>query len=177
MLSIWAVFFFFSVQLSDCKLVTRHQNFLTSALLASEAFSHCFLLFPGLALGLPRVPSGLTVWLASEGRLTLIRSGQAWFLVQPGTLYGLFSLGLPKLRQLLRLPAPRHVWDSRGLLLPAWPSLDRDTTAALPNVKNLLNVKQGRDITGAFSGDSRRRQLCLIHQLVLNRAHMMRVRG
>lgn len=163
------------MQLSDCKLITRHQNSLTSALLASEAFSHCFLLFPGLALGLPRVRSGLTVRLASEGRLTLIRVDRPGSLCSLG-IYGLFSLGLPKLR-LLRLPAPRHVWDSRGLLLPAWPSLDRDTTAALPNVKNLLNVKQGRDITGAFSGDSRRRQLCLIHQLVLNRAHMMRVRG
>lgn len=103
MLSVWVVL---PVQLSDFKMGTRHQNSLTSAFLASEALSHCFLLFPSLALGLPKGwgwPNGANSTAGprrvadpapGEG------GGQACSLVQPGTLCGLLPPPLPKPRPL-----------------------------------------------------------------------------
>ena len=60
MLSVRVVF---SVQLSDSKLGTRHENSLTSAFFASMALSRRFPLSPSLALGLPRIRTGLMLWL------------------------------------------------------------------------------------------------------------------
>lgn len=101
--SVWVVL---PVRLSDSKLGTRHQNSLTLAFLASEALSCCFLLFPSLALGLPRGwgwPNGAN---STAGPRSVAdptpgeAGGQACSLVQPGTLCSLLLPPLPKPRTL-----------------------------------------------------------------------------
>ena len=53
----------------------------------------------------------------------------------------------PSLPQTQAFEAPhsyqpsRRIWAPGGLPLPAWPSPSHDTTAALPNAKDLLNMK------------------------------------
>lgn len=67
--------------------------------------------------------------------------------LSPGAAWDPLQSAAPSLPQTQASEAPRsyhpsrHVWAPGGLPLPAWPSPHHSTTAALPNFKNLLNVK------------------------------------